>query len=675
MAQRLEKMERLISDFALEPKSITDSTSPRSVSEGSPSGGSPKDKLSKMSPTDILESIERPECGWKTTAGESESPEETTPREPYRGDRLMPHLLDAEDGGYNGMSIFSRSGAQHVNHIIGDESFSQMLSTWKPMKKIRQADFDTSVCLPRRVPGYHINLQLILSFCAEFFGTINVDITVFQEDTILNGVQAYSNRASHPGTAHYAAVNMILAHTSRARPEIARLIGAGNSDNYLYNAMSVMPSLLLQQPNELSIGALLSMAMYFLFYFENEIAVSILGSVMQQMLLSGYHISRRLPAVSETQWLHRRRLFWHAYCFDNDLALRLGKPPIINDSQIVDLPDEISIDGRDMRSFNGQSFNFLRASVSMAKLQNKTYTLLYSDKRASQPAEELYASIDELDEKLQGWKENIPEIYKPQNLLSHSDYSPLICITVLHYTYYQLTIAIHAVVFGGIGSNRCVSDAAPPERIMSSVALCVGAARASISLLNYHDNTHPFTVFLINHVSWSVDILFMNILHNKASPRVYEDLELLEMILKFYEKYDSNRANTTSYQITRALYHIASRAVRIAQGQAQVPADQNTLPPSAGFQDVAAPPLPKPPAAYSTSVAAPIQEQIRVPPNVDQLPWPTNNGLENMTYLNREWIMPMGFQPEYWQDPWANVFQDPDMSDLSLQSGEIQQGL
>ena len=167
----------------------------------------------------------------------------------------------------------------------------------------------------------------------------------------------------------------------------------------------------------------------------------------------------------------------------------------------------------------------------------------------------------------------------------------------------------------------------------------------------------------------------MNILHNKASPRVYEDLELLEMILKFYEKYDSNRANTTSYQITRALYHIASRAVRIAQGQAHVPADQNTLPPSAGFQDVAAPPLPKPPAAYSTSVAALIQEQIRVPPNVDQLPWPTNNGLENMTYLNREWIMPMGFQPEYWQDPWANVFQDPDMSDLSLQSGEIQQGL
>ena len=232
--------------------------------------------------------------------------------------------------------------------------------------------------------------------------------------------------------------------------------------------------------------------MFFMFYFENEIAVSILGSAMQQMLLCGYQNSRRPPSVTELQLLHRHRLFWHGFCFDNDLSLRLGKPPIINDSQIVDLPDERPIDGRDIITFNGQLFNFLRESVSLAKLQNKTYTLLYSDKRASQPTEQLYASIDELDEGLQRWKENTPEILKPQTPLDRSDYSRLICITVLHYTYFQLTIAIHSVVFGGIGSNQCPDEGG--ERIMSSVALCVGAARASISLLNYHDNTHPFTV-------------------------------------------------------------------------------------------------------------------------------------------------------------------------------------
>jgi hypothetical protein len=232
--------------------------------------------------------------------------------------------------------------------------------------------------------------------------------------------------------------------------------------------------------------------MFFMICFENEIALSILGPAIQQMTLCGYQYGIKPASITELQLLHRRRLYWRGFCFDNDLSLRLGKPPMINDDQIVDLPDENPIDGRDIVTFNGESFNFLRESVALAKLQNKTYTLLYSDKSASQPDEKLYASIDELDERLQRWKENIPEIIRPQSPLADADYSPLICITVLHYIYFQLTIAIHSVVFGGIGSNNCPYGR--EERIMSSVALCVGAARASISLLNYHDNTHPFTV-------------------------------------------------------------------------------------------------------------------------------------------------------------------------------------
>ena len=162
----------------------------------------------------------------------------------------------------------------------------------------------------------------------------------------------------------------------------------------------------------------------------------------------------------------------------------------------------------------------------------------------------------------------------------------------------------------------------------------------------------------------------MNILHNKASPRVYDDLELLEKILKFYEKYDANRANTMSYQVTKALYHIASRAVRIAQGQARVPADQSTLPP-AGFQNSAATSLPKLEPFYPRNGPAPIQGQISLPTTMDNMAWSNNTGMDHMTFLDPEWMMPIGFQPEYWQDPWANVFQDPDMSDLSLQSGEL----
>jgi hypothetical protein len=101
MAQRLEKMERLISDFAIEPKSIDDTPS---VSEESQSGDSPKDKPPRKSPTVVLPSIEESDYGWGT-----QLPPLENGREPFRQDRYIPHLLtDGEDNGYNGNSKSNR---------------------------------------------------------------------------------------------------------------------------------------------------------------------------------------------------------------------------------------------------------------------------------------------------------------------------------------------------------------------------------------------------------------------------------------------------------------------------------------------------------------------------------------------------------------------------------------
>ena len=108
-----------------------------------------------------------------------------------------------------------------------------------------------------------MDLLLILHLCAEFFATLNSDVIIFQEDPIIEGVQTYSNGTSHPGTAWYAAINIILAHVTRAKPNLAILVGPGNYDKFLYNAMSALPSLLLQPPNELSISTLISIVSYF----------------------------------------------------------------------------------------------------------------------------------------------------------------------------------------------------------------------------------------------------------------------------------------------------------------------------------------------------------------------------------------------------------------------------
>lgn len=158
----------------------------------------------------------------------------------------------------------------------------------------------------------------------------------------------------------------------------------------------------------------------------------------------------------------------------------------------------------------------------------------------------------------------------------------------------------------------------------------------------------------------------MNILHNKTSPRVYEDLELLEMILRYYEKYDRNRNATPAYKITKGLYGIGMQAVRIAQSPPPfVYSNMNALP-QASFQNGIATSLPTravPPDSNNGLDGMHIAASFTPP--INNMAW-TNNGMDH-TFVEPEWMLPMGFQPEYWQDSWANVFQDPDMSDLSLQ--------
>lgn len=109
MAQRLEKMERLISDFAIDPNNI-DSTSPPSVTEDSPLVGSPDNKLSKISTHPILQSIEKSDFEWVNdwSPFEDRALRGGKVREPYREDRFIPQLWpDGTQSGHTGKENYA----------------------------------------------------------------------------------------------------------------------------------------------------------------------------------------------------------------------------------------------------------------------------------------------------------------------------------------------------------------------------------------------------------------------------------------------------------------------------------------------------------------------------------------------------------------------------------------
>lgn len=161
----------------------------------------------------------------------------------------------------------------------------------------------------------------------------------------------------------------------------------------------------------------------------------------------------------------------------------------------------------------------------------------------------------------------------------------------------------------------------------------------------------------------------MNILQNKSSPKVMEDLKMLQRIVEFYESYDADCNESVAYKITKSMHTVASKAVQMAQNEPTVPSIGEQLSglginnSSRSSSDA----FPRYPFDAVEATNGFHDNNINHSNGVPGVPGVAgvDNGFNSMPFLDSEWMMPLGFQPEYWQDPWANVFQDPDLSDLA----------
>lgn len=347
---------------------------------------------------------------------------------------------------------------------------------------------------------------------------MNAGIRLFQEHEVRAALRAYFHGQPMADPGWRMAVNAIIAHTLRKRN---RMRNKEEYEKYIHNALGMIPNVVIRTPSPLTIGSLLSIVssdsirscssvaaselkprprqiLYYSFMSENHIALKLLGLTVQLLLMSGYH--RPEPGLafagpshlSPAEHLHRRRLFWQAYLIDHDLMLRIGKPALISDDFLLDLPEEHPADGYGVHYYpNNVTLNVFLQQVRLAQMQGRISSALYS--KSGVPPSELEAEIRRLDAELQEWRESIPEMIHPERVeaLMDGDYHRLVCLTTLHFTYFQLVVAIHSTAFRLSAVDD--QDSMDVPDIGPSLALCVSASRAAISLLHYHQIEHPYT--------------------------------------------------------------------------------------------------------------------------------------------------------------------------------------
>lgn len=225
-----------------------------------------------------------------------------------------------------------------------------------------------------------------------------------------------------------------------------------------------------------------------------KLAATILRATARIMVKPEHRDPTSPNANMSLETLHRQRIFWQAYIWDCDISMRLGKPHCLPDGLHPPLPEERPVDGYSSFTLdNGSTMNFLREQVLLAEIQSKAYHMLRPDMTSSQSTEQIYTSINELNTELQSWRDRMPGLDKPLRSFSNGRASLLRVMTNLHCTYFQLLLAINSVDLNHLPTHSDDSSSGSVV-ITRSHAVCIRAARASLSLLGEHDIRHPFTM-------------------------------------------------------------------------------------------------------------------------------------------------------------------------------------
>lgn len=200
----------------------------------------------------------------------------------------------------------------------------------------------------------------------------------------------------------------------------------------------------------------------------------------------------RALTLREREDRQLRLLFWLCYCFDKDIALRTGQPPIIDDSFCnLELPEgylETHFNMQQKSIADDMATPCLIGDLRLSIIKSKAIRTLYSVAASHKTDAELIRSIRELDEDLENWRVSVPEAFTPalsiRKDVAHADAlregSRSMLHIELHLDYLHLMNTIHWA------SGRCLvsSDAGMSFGVKSSLDLTTEASRSIIIYLS-----------------------------------------------------------------------------------------------------------------------------------------------------------------------------------------------
>ncbi|KAF5370087.1 hypothetical protein D9758_001267 [Tetrapyrgos nigripes] len=230
----------------------------------------------------------------------------------------------------------------------------------------------------------------------------------------------------------------------------------------------------------------------------------------------GLHRSPRRLTISPIEKETRRKIWWGVYSLDRMLAVALGRPLGINDSD-CDVEFPVEVDDEDLpeyfqgASMNSKPLSLMSGSVALTKLYQiggrvlREVYALENCKDSLEPERkaELQKTIEVLDNELTQWCNDLPAVFKSQ---SQTD-QQVSMGAVLCSHYYSMLTTLHRN-FIPVKRDQLVTPKSTSKAV-SSARSCI---RLAPSMKNVVPSSHHLA-FFIQHLFSSAVILLLYAMH------------------------------------------------------------------------------------------------------------------------------------------------------------------
>ncbi|KAL4941720.1 hypothetical protein BDV06DRAFT_212428 [Aspergillus oleicola] len=345
-------------------------------------------------------------------------------------------------------------------------------------------------------------------------------------------------------------------------------------DSYLRTVLALIPRLLVEEPTLRTLEAVIIIVTYLQPIGHTNTADFLLAIAVRILYSLG---ANRYSVVREAEGEHVRALFWLCYIFDKGLAIRIGRPPLINDIDCdLRLPDNyVSSDDQFFdRPLLSKQLLYM-SDLRLALIKSKICTLLYSDHGRAQSEARRLQYIRELDEELNALKSSYPDscwpdIFATEKAPDYSIHDLSLRGVNLHLEYYFCLGKIH-----GASSAYNLSSPQGWSFLPSSAELFYQESR---TLLHYISripqclNWHTFWIHA-QFILTAVVSLFRHLITSPTSPTFSSDLQLLENTAETFSELDRESRATRRFApfffttcFTRKLVFLAKQSSRKAYG-------------------------------------------------------------------------------------------------------------